>query len=232
VGSIGRAAGPSLIDPDSQASEQSQPGGGGRWLVPALVAVGGALAGAGVVMLMALALVAVPTTDIIGVVGEPLVGEPLVGGDTATGAWTIPADEIVVDVAGAVVRPGLQRLRAGDRVGDAIDAAGGFSAGVDLAEAGRALNLAQPLVDGGKVLVPELGFQASPAESGSDGRIDINRADRSTLETLPGIGPVTAGRIVDSRRQERFTSVAELRSRGIVGDAVFERIRDQVRVGH
>ena len=73
--------------------------------------------------------------------------------------------ELVVDVAGAVQQPGLHRLRNGDRVADAIDAAGGYAARVDLAAAGSALNLAELLTDGAKVVVPELGMEAERSES-------------------------------------------------------------------
>ena len=137
--------------------------------------------------------------------------------------------ELVVDVAGGVVAPGLHRLRPGDRVGDAIIAAGGFGPRADLATASRLLNLAAPLSDGAKVLVPELG--STQVASPDDGRIDLNRADGAALESLPGIGPVTAQRILDARAEARFGKIADLRSRGIVGDAVFERLKGLVRAG-
>ena len=142
-----------------------------------------------------------------------------------SGVETAASAAIVVDVAGAVVRPGLHRLRGGDRVGDAIEAAGGFAPRADLATSAVVLNLAQPLEDGAKVLVPELGVdRPTSAASAADGRIDLNRASASELESLPGIGPVTAGKIIDAREAERFGSVRELRSRGIVGEKVYEDI--------
>jgi competence protein ComEA len=152
--------------------------------------------------------------------GPPSGVSPLGGGD---------AEAIVVDVGGAVARPGLHRLRAGARVGDAIEAAGGYAPRVDLAESGRTLNLAEPLSDGGKVVVPELGVDRPSASRIDDGRIDLNSADQAALETLPGIGPVTAGKIIEARSQERFGSVAELLARGVVGEAVFGDIQDLVR---
>ncbi len=141
--------------------------------------------------------------------------------------------EIVVDVAGAVVRPGLHRLRHGDRVGDAIEAAGGFAPRADLTASSQSLNLAQPLEDGSKVLVPELGVDRPSARAAArdDGRIDLNRASQSELETLPGIGPVTAGKIIDTRADDRFDAVRELRSRGIVGEKVYEDIKGLVSAG-
>jgi competence protein ComEA len=140
--------------------------------------------------------------------------------------------EIVVDIAGAVTHPGVLRLRDGDRVADAIEAAGGYGARVDLAATARSLNLAQPLVDGSKVVVPELG--AEPLAAGApaaDGLIDLNTADQAALESLPGIGPVTAGKIMAARDERSFATVEDLRDRGLVGDAVFEDVRDRVRVG-
>jgi competence protein ComEA len=142
------------------------------------------------------------------------------------------APEIIVDVAGAVARPGLHRLRPGDRVGDAIEAAGGFAPRADLAASAVDLNLAQPLEDGAKVLVPELGTaRPSGSNAADDGRIDLNHASQSELESLPGIGPVTAGKIIDARSGERFDTVGELRSRGLVGEKVYEDIEGLVRAG-
>jgi competence protein ComEA len=136
---------------------------------------------------------------------------------------------LVVDVAGAVMRPGLVRLRGQARVGDAIAAAGGFSPRVDLAETSRTLNLAETLADGAKVVVSELGTQPSVGTAAVDGLIDLNSADQAALEGLPGIGPVTAAKIIEAREQQRFGSIEELRSREIVGESVFEDIQGLVR---
>jgi competence protein ComEA len=124
-------------------------------------------------------------------------------------------------------------MRDGDRVGDAIVAAGGFAPRADLAETAKVVNLAKPLTDGMKVLVPELGAEPAGGSGGgsgaSDATIDLNSADQAALETLPGIGPVTALRIMEARSERPFESVDDLRERGVVGTAVFERIRDLVR---
>jgi len=148
------------------------------------------------------------------------------------------ATEVVVDVAGGVVRPGVVRLAGGSRVGDAIAAAGGYAASADLAAAAVALNLAAPLGDGEKVLVPELGATVlaavAPPGGGSaagDGRVDLNAATASDLDALPGVGPVTVERILEARGQAPFTTVDELRSRGLVGEAVFAKLRELVAVG-
>ncbi len=200
-------------------------------LVPVLTALGGLAAGA------ALAAVVLVGLEAVSDSGQQ---QPPLAASMAGQVWldprddaSTPAAEIVVDVAGAVTRPGLHRLRPGGRVGDAIEAAGGFAPRADLAASSQVLNLAQPLTDGAKVFVPELGIdRPGPAAAvADDGRIDLNRAGQSELESLPGIGPVTAGKIVASRQDERFGGVAELRSRGLVGESVYEAIKDRVRAG-
>jgi competence protein ComEA len=169
---------------------------------------------------------------------------PGAGGHAAPAGPFAEDDVIVVDVSGAVAQPGVRRLRAGDRVGDAIAAAGGFGPRADLGAAARSLNLAERLQDGQKVLVPALGeAHAGPLGGGAPddgasgaggpggtGLVDLNRASRAELESLPGIGPVTAGRILDARAAAAFGSVDELRARGLVGQSVFERVRPLVTV--
>jgi competence protein ComEA len=150
-------------------------------------------------------------------------------------AASVAADPalLVVDIEGAVRRPGLYRLAAGSRVADAIAAAGGYAADVDAAAARAALNLADPLQDGLKVLVPTRG-QATPpvvASAGGTSRIDLNRATQAELEALPGIGPATAAKIIASRQQRPFQRIDELRSRKLVGASVYEQVQDLVTIG-
>ena len=231
----GTAGGPATPARPEVAQQAERPPLGRT--VAMLIGLGGAAIGAAAVAMLVLALGAAPGVGILGSVGEPLGAVPpqdetlFPAAGNRSAQVSAALEEIVVDVAGAVVRPGLHRLQAGDRVGDAIDAAGGFAPRVDLAEAGRSLNLAQPLTDGSKVLVPELGFERLPPTAADDGRIDINRADQALLETLPGVGPVTAGKIIEARSDSRFDAVKELRSRGIVGESVYGRIKNMVRVG-
>jgi competence protein ComEA len=197
------------------------------WVVPLLSGLGGA-AGATALVLAGVFLLGVPGVAGGGLpadVGESLDTALLVGAETEP--WLPAGQEIVVDVAGAVARPGLHRLRSGDRVGDAIQAAGGYAPRVDLAAASLSLNLAQSLEDGTKVLVPELGIDRLDQAAG-DGRIDLNRADQAELETLPGVGPVTARKIIDARAEQPFSSARDLRSRGLVGESVFSDIESLV----
>lgn len=197
------------------------------WLVPGLAAVGGLLAGAAVAGLVVLGLGAWPAPAAT----LPSPASAAVAGFDSSVVIDEPT-ELVVDVAGAVTDPGLHRLAAGARVGDAIEAAGGFAPRADLAATSQALNLALPLEDGAKVLVPELGLDRVTGGTGADdGRLDLNRASRSELESLPGIGPVTAGKIIAARDSQRFEAVPELRSRGLVGEKVYEDIKGLLRAG-
>ena len=139
---------------------------------------------------------------------------------------------IVVDVAGAVVQPGVYHLAAGARVADAIDAAGGFSPRVDAGRAAAAINLAATLTDGQQVRVPSRDDESPVGDSGAGGSgggsgslVDLNAATQAELEGLPGIGPVTAGKIIESRTETPFRSIEELRERGLVGQKTFDSIR-------
>lgn len=151
---------------------------------------------------------------------------------------------IVVDVAGAVLRPGVHELPAFSRVADAIDAAGGFTADADRVR----LNLAEPLTDGARVWVPEVGESTGPdlvpvitgssggsPPGGSRGNesepVDINNADAASLEALPGIGPSLAAAIVEHRqRNGPFASVDELIEVSGIGRVKLEQIRPAATV--
>jgi len=142
--------------------------------------------------------------------------------------------EVTVHTVGQVRTPGLQRLPPGARVADAISAAGGATEEADLA----AVNLARLLVDGEQVYVPARGelSRAQPAGSGPSGAspggtVNLNTADVAALDTLPGIGPVLAGRIVAWRQQHgRFSAVDELGEVTGIGPALLSKIRDRVAV--
>jgi competence protein ComEA len=153
-------------------------------------------------------------------------------GVAAAAATPSPAT-IVVSVLGRVQRPGLVRLPQGARVADAIEAAGGVLPGTDLGY----LNLARKLVDGELLAIgvgPAPSAPAAGAPGGSGGQpglINLNTATLAELDSLPGVGPVLAQRIIDHRnRTGGFKSVEELRKVDGVGDARFEQLKDLVTV--
>lgn len=145
---------------------------------------------------------------------------------------------LVIDVAGAVADPGVYRVPAGSRVGDAISIAGGYGPRVDARRVAIELNLAAPLTDGQHLVVPsrddssERGGGVDTPMSGvaATGLIDINRASSGELDALPGIGPVTAAKIIASREASPFSAVEDLRDRKLVGQKTFDGLADLVTV--
>jgi competence protein ComEA len=143
-------------------------------------------------------------------------------GDPASGS------EIVVYVTGAVAAPGVYALHGGDRVVDAVEAAGGPSPDADLI----ALNLAVRVYDEDQVVVPRVGDAAGQAALAADGApIDINTASAAVLDSLPGIGEVYSQRIVDSRVDGgRFESTEDLVGRDLIPTATYEKIKHLITV--
>ena len=195
-----------------------------------------ALLAAGAAAVMGAIAVAVAMSG----VGAVAVGPASTEGLFESAAPIHDTGEVVIDVAGAVVTPGVYRLRPGARIGDAIDAAGGFSPRVDADRVAAELNLAATLSDGQQVRVPSRDDPASgaagPVAGGGagdspSGLIDLNSATQAELESLPGIGPVTAGKIIEARSKAPFATVDELRERGLVGEKTFDSIKALVTVG-
>jgi competence protein ComEA len=140
---------------------------------------------------------------------------------------------LVVHVVGAVRRPGLFRLPDGSRVADAVARAGGATRAADLA----GLNLAAPLVDGTQVLVPsraevraaDLGGAGSRPSSSPSGPVSLSSATAEELDALPGVGPITAQKILDYRAEHGpFASVEELDAVPGIGPTRIEQLRPLV----
>ena len=214
---------------------------GGRWRVGGRAAAGAVLALA--VLGGALALRAsapgdgatlVPARTTVETTPSP---GPTAGSSDAARPSPEAAGELVVHVVGQVGAPGLVRVPTGSRVADALAAAGGATAGADLAR----VNLARPVVDGEQLLVPlpgevvaapSGGAAASSGDGGpGGGLVDLNQADLAALDSLDGIGPVLAQRILDWRQEHgRFTSVEELGEVTGIGDTLLARLRETVTV--
>lgn len=177
-----------------------------------------------------------------------LVARTVPAAFASTGAAGLPtaAGVLLVHVVGQVRRPGVVRLPPGSRVLDAIKAAGGATSSADL----NHLNLARPAADGEQILVPKPGesipgggapgaggglpgsaVQGSPGAGSAGGLVDLNTADATALDSLPGVGPVIAQRILDWRTQHgRFSSVDELGEVSGIGDKLLAQIGPKVRV--
>jgi competence protein ComEA len=178
---------------------------------------------------------------------EPLTALPVAvavdsPAPTSAAATVAPPtpEPVVVSVTGKVVRPGLVTVADGARVADVLAAAGGPLPGVDVAT----LNLARRVADGEQVAVgvPAAADAAPPVAAGPAGGgastgsapgapLDLNTASVSQFDTLPGVGPVTAQRIVDWRTQHgRFARIEQLREVDGIGERRFEQLRELVRI--
>jgi competence protein ComEA len=186
----------------------------------------------GVRALAALAVLVALVAGFIAWRARPAV-EPLAPGPLPTAPVSASAPTVVVAISGRVRRPGLVRLVAGSRVADAIDAAGGVLPDTDLS----GVNLARKVADGELIVIgipPPSG--AGPATGpggggGPVGLVNLNTATLEQLQTLPGVGPVLAQRIVEYREQNGgFGSVADLRKVSGIGDARYNELKARVTV--
>jgi len=164
----------------------------------------------------------------------PVAAQPAVAAAAAGASASVEAS-IVVHVVGAVRHPGVYRLTPGSRAEDAVFAAGGPLGSAQLA----AVNLAAPLADGEQVVVPKKGeAAAAAAPSGSSigvpaapgQKVDLNTASESELDTLPGVGPATAKRIVEDRQTNGpFRAPEDLMRVPGIGPKKFDSLKDLVR---
>lgn len=230
--------------PPGWGPADSPPARGLRWIVPVRALV--------VLLAMVAAALGVLWFSSLGGRGSssPLPGQTAIAvppmGGTADGLTGPPPSypgasgdarqEVLVHVAGAVERPGIIRLPAGSRVYQAIDAAGGVRADAEVS----AVNLAAELHDGTQILVPTTSQAAagmipqSPGQASAHdpgqaaaGRVNINSADAQQLDTLPGIGPVIAARIVAWRQEHGpFGSLSALQAVPGIGAKLLAGLKD------
>ena len=146
----------------------------------------------------------------------------------------IEVKTMFIDIEGAVVKPGLYKVSQDSRIQDALVAAGGLGASADRNYISKNINLATKLTDGAKIYIPFVGeaVGSSGVLNGSDtssvgGLVNINSGSQAELEALPGVGPVTAQKIIAGRP---YGSVDELLVKKIVGSKVFSQIKDKITV--
>ena len=156
--------------------------------------------------------------------------EPVVIQEIPTAATESVTTLLIINVAGKVKNPGVYQLPPGSRVVDALEAAGQQLKGVDISD----INLARVLVDGEQILIGSnrtVSSKVAAKKITADNPLDINRATIAQLDTLPGIGPVTAQRIIDYRTKAgRINAVDELKKISGLGGVKFEEIKALLRV--
>ncbi len=182
--------------------------------------------------LAAVAVLAFGAREIASARKEESTAEPIAVQRSGSGEGK-RGGRVVVHVAGAVLRPGVYRLRAGARVDDAVRRAGGARRRADLTQ----VNLAQEVEDGRQIVVPARAPPVAAAGGGTAattapaGPINLNTATLEQLDSLQGIGPVTAQQILDFREQQGgFSDVEELDQVPGIGEATMASLRDKVTV--
>ncbi len=231
------------VGPAAGAAEEPDPSRPGILAIPRTAVLAG-----GAAALLAIAAFALAfgsgSSGSVAVVGAAPFGSGSPQASGAAASDPVGADRVVVvEIVGAVSHPGVFRMPDDARVGDLLSAAGGYGPRVDAGRAARDLNLAAPLHDGDQIRVPSRDDQAAaasaPAGGGTGsaggggtaaGPIDLNTATAAELDTLPGIGPATAAKILASRDGQPFAAAEDLRTRKLVGEKTFANLKDLVTV--
>jgi competence protein ComEA len=160
--------------------------------------------------------------------------------EVLTPASDMAGQEIVVEVSGAVEKPGVYKFKAGSRVDDALIASGGLSASADRDWVSKMLNRAAKLTDGQKIFIPDKQSQGASANKNgvyqnvsrvlgekNEGLININTASAKELDSLPGIGQVYAQKIIEQRP---YSNLEELVSKKVLPQSTYEKIKDKITV--
>ncbi len=143
------------------------------------------------------------------------------------------AGDIVVEISGEVLKPGVYKLSFGSRIDDLLIISGGLSASSDRDWVDKNINRAAKLFDGQKIYIPKVNDSTVPLRQGFAGQggggetglINVNTADAKTLDSLPGIGQVYAQNIIEHRP---YSNISELVSKGAIPSNVYEKIKEKI----
>ncbi len=153
-------------------------------------------------------------------------------GDSSTNQ-NYNTSEIVVEISGMVENPGVYKLPTGSRINDLLIISGGLSENADRTWVDKTINKAAKLTDGQKVFIPKEGETLATQVSGSSeiipnsGLVNINSSDQKTLESLPGIGPTYAAKVIEHRP---YSTTEELISKKVIPQKTFDSIKDKISV--
>jgi len=142
-------------------------------------------------------------------------------------AETVVEDTIIVDIAGQINQPGVIELQSGINLFEAINQAGGFTPSADMYYVQKNLNLSEIVVDRQKIYIPSMEEQQVSGRAESSGLININEASIEELDSLPGIGPATAEKIIQSRP---YASIDDIKNVSGIGESTFEKLKDKIQV--
>jgi len=144
------------------------------------------------------------------------------------------SEEVIVDVEGEVIKPGVYKLNTGSRIVDALKMSGGLGEKADRDWVEKNINMAERILDGMKIYIPSVNDQLSKSNyqtSTVKGKsvVSLNNATVEELDTLTGIGPAIAKRIIDYREKNNgFKNVEEIKLVSGIGDKLFEKIKDEI----
>jgi competence protein ComEA len=183
----------------------------------------------GVLLVIALVGVGVLVYGLWGELGSEKATVEIIKGDKNEN----DQQSIYVDVAGAVEKPGVYQLPSGSRIGDALVMGGGLSSNADREWVAKTINLAQPVEDGEKIYIPTKSAEGAILVQdmtkgvAQGGKVNINTASLSELDSLEGIGEVRAKTILDNRS---YSKIDDLVSKAKIPESVYEKIKDKITI--
>ena len=137
--------------------------------------------------------------------------------------------KVTIDISGEVMRSGVYEFMEGSRINEALAAAGGLSVQADREWVDKNLNRAETLIDGQKIYIPKKGETLGDKVVPNSGKISLNRATVDELDTLPGVGPAIATRIIEYREKVGgFKNINEIKLVSGIGEKMYERIKDKI----